>query len=145
MIDNVWAVLCSKTIIEQETNNISLITVIEHITVPKAQEGVSIAVPLELATLWERRDPDLPASGHARISLELPGGKAPVVAQGEFPVDLSSYRRLRGLFLIHDLPVPAAGTYYFRVELREENEDNWRQVARVPLEISEGPVQQTAE
>jgi hypothetical protein len=60
MIDHVWTILCSRAVIDRDTNNMSLLEVIEQLTLGDASppvEGEGLApIQLELVTLWTRRE-----------------------------------------------------------------------------------------
>ena len=78
MIDHVWTILCSRAVIDRDTNNMSLLEVIEQLTLGDASppvEGEGLApIQLELVTLWTRRRDDESESGRARIRFYRPSG-----------------------------------------------------------------------
>jgi hypothetical protein len=134
MIQHIWTVLCTRSSIDRQTNNISLFEVIEELRVEGlgGQPGV-VPCPLELVSLWTRSDPNVPTRGEARITLHTPGGQTPI-SQTQ-PVDLQEYRRLRSRARVPGLPVDQAGVYMFVVECRELGQEQWLRVARIPLEV----------
>lgn len=140
MIDHVWTVFCTRSVINKDTNNISLFEVLEKISavgeVPeeKAKEKVMPAIPINahLVTLWARRNPLLSVKGRARIVFESPSRKP--LFQREYEVDLSSFLRTRVRSDISALPVPESGWYRFRIELSTES-GSWQEVASIPLEV----------
>lgn len=107
MIRHVWTVLCSQSIIDRETNNLSLIEVLEQITVvatPVAgREGV-IPLHMEVVTSWVRTVPERPARGRSRLSFVRPSG---VLAESiqEHEIDLSDNGRLRHRIKIAGLTI----------------------------------------
>jgi len=94
---------------------------------------VGVAIPLEVVTLWARANIDMPSRGRARLTFLSPSSS--VLGSFESSVDLSKYQRLRTRHCLRALPVPEAGRYTFRVELQNEGESEWHQVAAVPLTI----------
>jgi hypothetical protein len=135
MIHHVWTVVCSRAVIDRDSNNVSLQNVVEQLTISREPGPVAIPVSLDIMTLWARADPDVPTKGRARTTFLSPSG---VVNDGpfEYDIDLSKHRRYRSRGHIQPLRVEEAGRHTFRVELQKEGETEWRQVASIPLEIN---------
>jgi hypothetical protein len=93
-------------------------------------------VPLgfELVSLWSRVELDKPTAGEARITVLTPVGKRSV--PNVTAIDLREFRRLRSRSQIAGLPLDRPGLYWFVVELRQEEQNKWTEVAKIPLEIS---------
>lgn len=139
MIQHIWTVICSNSVIDQDSNNISLQSVIEQLNIagtPPAS-GVVPAVPisLEVVTLWARADFDVPGRGRARVTFLFPSGIPSAPLQFEYGIDLSSFKRNRTRWHINGLPIRESGRHIFRVEFQNEGENVWREVATVPLEV----------
>ncbi|MBI4732193.1 MAG: hypothetical protein HY781_08750 [Chloroflexi bacterium] len=133
MIDHIWTVLCSRSVIDTETNNVSIQDVLEQITVnddPKLNGFLPI--PLELITLWGRRESDKGTEGMERVTFLTPSGKSNVVTEAK--IDLSAVERHRHKVKFPGLPLSEAGRYYFRVEIQEKDNE-WREVAAIPLTV----------
>ena len=134
MFDHVWTVLCSRAVVDRETNNVSLQNVVEEITIRGAPKpGASVPVHVELMTLWSRTGLNMPAKGRARVTLLSPAQAELLTFEGE--VDLTKAERARSRLVYQSLPVHETGRHLFCVEAREEQEKEWRQVAIVPLKI----------
>jgi hypothetical protein len=137
MIEHVWTVLCRDSVIDRDSNNLSLFNVLEQITVHSEMEGDEAAVaPIEMeaVSLWSRSDDDVPAKGVQRLTLLSPSGET--LASGEQEIDLSKHRRFRNRVRFGGLPVKGAGRYIFRVEQKNEGEAEWQHVTGVPLELT---------
>ena len=136
MIDHVWTVLCTRSIIDKNTNNISLLEVLEEVVAageaPTEDRVPELPINAQLVTLWARRESSQPTRGRARVTFESPSHK--LLFQREYAIDLTTHSRTRKRALINGLPVPGSGWYHFKVEVRDEG-DTWREVARVPLEV----------
>ena len=69
----IWAVLCQSAVIDKDTNNVSLLNVIEEVKVPAKPPAELTATDLnlispatfELVTLWTRSDPGAEERGRA--------------------------------------------------------------------------------
>lgn len=145
MITHVWSVLCLQSIINEHTKNISLIEVLEQLTItgpplPEGQEG-AVPITFDVVSLWTREPDSQPARGSARLSLLSPTNSV-IKGDVEYAVDLPDpVLRTRTVTRITGLPFRRAGIYHFRIQLREEGEAEWRDVAIIPLQIVIQPLE----
>ena len=140
MIEHIWSVACSQSIIDSDTNNVTLANVIEQVALEAlgASEDLTpgqgvVPLQFEIVSLWIRADPEQGGRGLARILIHPPGGEPSPVGE-PFDLDLSGYERLRtrsrfGGFLARD-----SGRYWFIVQ-KQEGGAEWEEVARVPIHI----------
>lgn len=137
MITHIWSVLCSRSIIDRDTNNISLLDVLEQLAItPTPEEGEVARIPIncEIVTLWSRTPQDQPVRGYTRLLFLGPSGVQ--VGEGtELEIDLSAYPRTRMRTRMNELQFREAGTHVFRVQLRDDPTTEWRDVASIPLQI----------
>jgi hypothetical protein len=135
MIRHVWSVLCSSSVIDVQSNNISLYNTLEQITIkdnPKP-DGV-LPFNFHIVSSWIRSDSNIPATGLERISFLDPLGKK--TGSIELPINLSEHERARNRFEFSGLPASKPGRHIFLVEYRlENNESNWHSIAEIPLTI----------
>jgi len=137
MIEHIWSVLCSRSVIDSETNNVSIQDVIEQITInAEPTENGFLPFPLELITLWGRENLKKPANGTERVSFVTPSGKSTQISEAK--IDLSKVERHRQRVRLQGLPISESGKYYFRVELLEDS-DQYHDVAAIPLIIEFQP------
>ncbi len=81
MIRHVWSVLCTKSSIDSDTNNISLFEILEQIQVSQFPEPAGDAItvvpmPVELVSLWTREPVGEPQQGECRLTMYSPRGKS---------------------------------------------------------------------
>jgi hypothetical protein len=134
-LKHAWTVLCDKSTIDRDTNNITLNT-IEQLVVqlppfPEGAKGFIINYPFELVTLWYRGDITKPIGGRARIR-GISANDEEFSVQ-EVDIDLKSKSRLRTRIRFLSIPVSSSGVYQFIVE--KQSGDKWEEVARVPFQI----------
>jgi hypothetical protein len=132
---HVWSVLCSHSLIDQETNNISLFGVLEQISAtgpPVTGERQAVPINCELVTLWSRSIPDQSETGRFRLRCETPNT---LLFESEGDIDLTNHRRRRLRAKIDLLPVPETATYYFRMCLWNAADNDWCEVAAIPLDV----------
>ena len=139
MPEHAWSLLCSRTIIDKETNQVSIIDVVEGITVGleaplSTLDKPRIPLHFELVTLWNRSEPDTPEKAVGKYKLTGPKGEA--LTDQEIEIDLSQFKRFRSTLKAESLPLPSAGTFLFTVLLRGEDGDSWQKVGHAPLEVT---------
>lgn len=139
MPEHIWSVLCYKGCLDQYSNLVSLLDVIEGIQLRSigplpAGEKAFVGLPfqLNLVSLWARAAPDTPEKFSVRALVVKPDG-AEVVPQVFIDGDLTEKRRLRTFMRLDALPFGGPGVYRFAVECRSD--DEWRRVASIPLEV----------
>lgn len=132
MIAHAWTTLCDRTVIDRDSDNLSLDT-IEVIYVDKLDDGEAALVPcrLEIVSLWHRRDPSQGAMQRVHVCVLSPDLEA--IAHFPLEVDLRASQRLRTRCVIDGLLVRRPGTYYVAVDVLEAMPA--REVARVPLQV----------
>jgi len=134
MIEHVWTVVCSRVVIDRESNNASLQNVVDQINVQgEIAAGTLLAVPFEIVSLWIRTDPEEAGTGEARVSLIAPSDKQ--LGSFDYPISLSDHERHRGVLRSQGLIYEGPGRYTYRVELRVDPQGEWRQVAAVPVTV----------
>ncbi len=140
MIFHVWTVLCSRAVIDTESNNISIQNSIEQLSIPGSPDpDGKIAIQLELVSFWTRTEPNIGATGDARVLFLQPSEKETELLI--YPIDLDSSERLRSRVRIETIPIPEAGRYYFCVEYKLNDTKDWKQATKIPLEIKFHPIE----
>lgn len=136
MARHIWSVLCSKGALDTQTNQISLLDVLEQAsaTLPAdPKPGESLHLPCQLIGLWARSDPSKPEKAQCAVRLELPDGTA--TDRAEMDIDLSTTTRFRSTFRMEGLPLQN-GALEFVVEHRPSADNDWAEVARIPMELN---------
>ncbi|HKZ54578.1 MAG TPA: hypothetical protein VJ123_03790 [Anaerolineales bacterium] len=144
MIRHIWSVICSQSVIDSETNNISLLNILEQITVagplPTRDSPALIPIRFELVSLWERTPTDSPERGKFKVTIASPSQAS--ISSFEADIDLSSHLRYRTRAKLNAFPAPEPGRYEFRVELHDHIKEEWCQVAHIPLDFLFEPTTQ---
>ena len=140
-IENVWSILCEKSVIDSESNNISFTNILEEIQVTpkegtKLSEGFdssekSIPMAFELVTMWKRVG-EGDVKELIRVELVDPNGKS--IAFGEHTIEMAkSLKRLRFRIRFNGLKVTIPGDYRFVVKIKQGN--TYKEVGFADLEI----------
>lgn len=134
MIDHVWTVVCSRAVIDRDSNNVSLQNVIEQFTITEEPRPEAvIPIRMDVVTLWARADLDVPDRGRMRLTLRSPSGVE--VRQAELEIDLTEFKRHRARARFERMPASEPGRHVFQVELQNDEEGQWLQVAAIPVEV----------
>lgn len=133
-----WTIACQTSIIDNQTNQISLISVVEQIdfnmesnTEVKVE---TLPIVMDLVSMWQRSDLNEPEQSRARLLIQLPNAKS--VPGFEYEIDLISNSRFRSIGRIGGLPFGSNGTYKFVVELFNETSQEWAVVSIYPIEVT---------
>ncbi len=137
MVEHLWTVLCSRSLVDVESQNISLLEVIDEITLPAdtfvEKSNVPVNLQIELVTCWRRSNLTQPGKSRARMVLSGPNGKT--LEEQAYSVDLTEGPRRRTRIRIPGLNLTGPGTYTFQVELQSIGNGPWMKVAKLPLDV----------
>ena len=75
-----------------------------------------------------------PTQGSSRLRLFAPDGQL-LKTSLESAVNLVDFPRMRTIGRISGIPIRGSGIYYFRLQLLEEGETEWQDVANIPLQV----------
>src|SRR5437879_5131067 len=118
MIEHDWTVVCSRTIVDPDSRNATLVDVIEQLNLSAAARfPVVIPVQMDIVSLWYRSNIDVAERGQGRIALVNPAGEEHAE---EILIDVSEYPRARTISRSGGIAVSGPGTYRFRIEVRED-------------------------
>jgi len=141
---HVWTIVCERSIIDSQSNNISLINALEQIQLMAGEEVQNLAttpgespirgigVTFEVVTLWCRNDPNQPESAPSQALLLSPTGDEMV--KNKMQIDLTNHQRMRVKWGFGGIPYSGDGRYLFVVQ--QEIADQWQTVAEIPLDIN---------
>lgn len=135
MARHVWSVLCSRSILDRDTKDISLIGVLESINfqIDKSLRRDPVkGVPrirMELVSLWEGTQPG-PEKIEVRGSLLAPDGST--VIGHTFEVEVKS--RAKSILKFDTIGIKAEGRFKVLMDLSVNGE--WLNVAQISLDVS---------
>lgn len=142
MADHAWSILCASSIIDRETQAVSLLNIVEILTItePAAmlkqalETKAAFQVQMELWSQWFRSDYATPETVTVRCSLVAPGEER--LPPQSFLVSLEEAPTAHTRLRISLLPFRGAGVYSWMIEKRVGDADNWEAVARIPMELN---------
>lgn len=132
MIRHAFSVLCGKSSIDSETNTVSILEVLEQLTIfTDIPDHINLPIQFELFSLWTRENKDLPEQGQMRIHFCDPSNICK--NQTESLVDLTTAIFYRTRIKVNGLELVGPGMYKYIIELRQNNKEEWETVAQLPL------------
>lgn len=141
MIHN-WSILCKKSVIEAETNVISLYELIEKISIgQRIEETGSVIVPnefvmpldFELVTHFSEISKN---SLKPSLKIEVLNQQNEKMGQTEHALQFNpKAKTLRSRVKFNTIKIKGEGTYTFKVSLKENEKSSFKEVANVPLEV----------
>ena len=138
-----WAILSRTAIVDRQSNNISLIEVIDELAVPApppqdvqgTDEHPRAVFDYCLSVLYARSDPSFGEIGQSSIRMTGPGAiqSEPI----EMDVDLMEFSRSRSIIRIPISPITltAEGAYSFKIDVRNEG-TQWEQAFELPVWVN---------
>lgn len=131
---HVWTIACARTLSDSETNNISLLDVIEQVNLnpPAKQAEYSLPINLSVVTAWYRSDVSKPERFMHRLSFVFPSGKKEL--GGTTEVVLTEHLRGQCIGQISGMTVEE-GMHYFVAESSIDSGKTWVEMGRLPLQI----------
>lgn len=155
MVEHVMSTLFDKLLTDPRSDKISLIDVIQRLTLhvaspetiegmiseshEKGDKGILISSDFLLISWWIRSDLAKPEQATFRYVVENPSGAR--VHEESFGVDLSVFNGQRVIVKIRDFPVSVLGQHWILIETEDvkgaSKQKKWKQVARLPLELVE--------
>lgn len=138
MIKHAWTVICQKSIIDVDTNNIFL-DVLEQLNVtappvPSTAKGIVFPIRTEIVSLWYRTHDEEPTKADGRVRVEASNGEN--VVSTKLSIDLTKTSRARTRARLAGLPLPKGSTGYYYAIVELQIKDEWIEVSRVPLEVN---------
>jgi len=132
---HIWTVVCKHAVIDKDTNLISLLDVLEEITIfDKPKPGGLVNFPIEFMSLWIRDDLSKPCKGIYRMRYIKPSGENISIGP-EIGVDLSEFERSRNKLSFQGVRVDQGGEINFIIEVKTEDL-NWLEIAKIPIKFN---------
>jgi hypothetical protein len=146
MISCVWAILCEQSIINQETDSISLIEVIEEIVVPppSGDETPFVLFNFSLVIYWKTQEL-FGEENEPRFRLRVVSPSKEVLLEGERNIDFLERPKTFTILRFTGFPVPESGLYEFQIQLPNYDEVTWENVQSVTLQVNYEQIENSLE
>jgi len=124
---HVWSILAQTVLVDQFTNSVSFIQVVEGFTVSALP---AIAPQMMLGSLWSRTGNE--TAVHSRVKVIAPDGSEALSIDNRPPGLIEAKARTITHLAGYQLTLP--GTYQVLVEQRQA--DRWEAEAAIPFEVN---------
>lgn len=134
-----WIMCCQNAIVDRQSNNISLINVVEQLNLPaQALTQSLVGVPLQAVVLWEGETAETESFAQ-RVVWRTPGGTEHVLHTGE-QVTVAAGERHRSILNFAGVipPLEEFGIHFLAAKI-QENGGDWREITRVAIQIAPAP------
>jgi len=145
-LKHIWSVLCSSSVLDQDTNNLSLNNLVEQVSIKLSKEdmekkkkektkGFAVPIQLQVVTRIMKRVQDSSLAFELKLDLVNPEGK---IVNSMKPVNIALKKGLKNIRVRNNIPVlfvDKEGEYTIIVSIKEAGESKFTEVDRVPLDI----------
>lgn len=133
MIDHIFSLICNSSVIDSETNTVSIHNILEKLTVFTNSENLAINLPIQFEVFsdWTRTDENIPTRGRLRAGLRTPTNENRKLSELEIDLTTVTYYRTRIRAIGIQLTGP--GRYKIEIEFQQENTSKWKKVASLPM------------
>lgn len=143
-ISHIWSIICTSSITDQNTNNISLFNLVEKYAVKISKEDAKkikdknkLIIPFkqELISRFLKNIKNENVIFDMRIDIINPEGKT---LEGKEVKTINfdkKFQNIRIKNIINTMPFVGSGLYYFSIKIKEVGEAKFVEMDRVPVEI----------
>jgi hypothetical protein len=137
----IWSLICERAVVDQNSNAISLINVLEALKVSRPQKsseekgsGIVIPIVFYIVSFWlvdERSRHE-----EREIKIEIWG---PTKKIKEFSNDFiapDKIKRVRLCMVMNGLPIDGEGEYRFKIFIRKKEQEKYLLASEIPLDVS---------
>ena len=132
-----WSTFSSFATIDQETNNVSAIDLIEMLRVPPppdTDKPLSIVMRSAVVSLWGRTDSNAPERSLGRARWMDATGQE--LGSFVYEIDLQDHERSRIRLNLNAIPIRDTGTYQWQISCAHiDAPDEWQVVACLPVQV----------
>lgn len=144
-----WSIMCDKSLVDQSSNLLSLLNIIEEISVSNlAKNGkkieskelndkVSISILKEMSyvSMWRRNAlSDDAIDREVQLEWISPQGKSLLNTTTHLQIERGK-KNLRMIFNFNTLVITVPGTYVMRLSLRESQEKNFSTIVDTSVDV----------
>ncbi len=139
MIKHIWSVLCIRSVIDSDNNNISLMNILEQIEVhikdkKKIKNKIKIPINYELVNFWAKTKADEKVAMTTTVEIIDPNNKKLKTMKKDLVIPTNKLR-MRERIKIQGFVFVDPGTYHFRVKYMTAKDKRSKQVAEIPFVV----------
>lgn len=139
---HIWTVLSDKSLVNPDTNQVSLIDCLEVINLPRKlleqikEEKVNIPIKIEILSFWVDEENNIDKDRKIDMRIDFIDPKDNEISSLSHSFNLpKGYKRIRTRIKILGISINGEGDYLFRVNYKKEKDNNYLVVSEIPLTI----------
>ncbi len=137
---HIWSVLCTRTVIDINTNSLSMQNCFDEINIniikDEMRENKKMLVPVQFEIIHLLFDEKIDEIREPEIKIELYDPKGENVGNFSQKVMFPKQkRRLRIRTIMNNLPITTEGVYNFIIKLKKTSQGKHEKVTEIPLDI----------
>jgi len=144
-IKHIWTVIAESSVVDRQTNNVSIHKIIEQLNVNVSSQdqellnnnpdkALLVNFPFQVISMWQSTNPKKDPKAEASIELFDPIGQS--LQSAKFNLVFEKNKpRLRTIISSPNIRVFDSGVYLFKVRIKEEGAKDFLEVAELPLEV----------
>lgn len=137
---HIWSVLCKRSVIDNETNLLSLFDSLEQLTVTldenkvENKDKVNIPIEFHLVSFW--LDGNISKEREFFVDTDLydPNNKKLSTFSGKYQMK-KGIKRFRSRIIVNGLPTTVGGDYLFKIKIKDKKSGKFKEVAELPLDV----------
>jgi hypothetical protein len=139
-----WSILCKKALVDNTTNIISLLEILEKLTVDfnaVTPVPTPTTLPNEFAMPFDFELVSMISDISEKnknpfVKIELFNAQKEKIGETENKLEIpAGAKKLRSRAIFNAIKIKGEGVYSFKVNLKENEKDTYKQVAEIPLEV----------
>ncbi|MDD5721080.1 MAG: hypothetical protein PHT16_01360 [Candidatus Pacebacteria bacterium] len=144
-LNHVWSIICSNSLLDKDTNNLSFFNAIEKFTF-KIQESelekikkdnkedIIFQIPFQVVSRFARQDTGKVETLDYKVMLISPEGKIISTSNQKLAIE-KNIKNFRVRTNFQSLPVSKSGDYLIAIEFKDLIENRFNRVAELPIEV----------
>ena len=144
-LNHVWSIVCSNSLLDKDTNNLSLFNTIEKFTLKiqeselekikkENKESVVFPISFQVVSRFARQDTGKVETLDYKVILVSPEDKIVSTSNQKLAID-KNIKNFRVRTNFQSLPVSKSGDYIIAVEFKDLIENRFSRVAELPIEV----------
>ena len=134
---HLWTIICSQGIINSATNNLSLIELIEELSLyDTPPEGKKVVLPFQFVVIsnWCRTNENVPETAESKLVMRPPDDKPEDIFQGQI-IDLTKSRFAKNLTHLMGFQFRGFGDYKFETHIKDKK-GKWIPMGSAEIRLS---------
>jgi hypothetical protein len=138
-IEHLWSVLCATTMVDRETNSLSLMNLVDQLNIDKELQSIkklpiNIPINFEMVSLFQRLDKWEEKELEIDSVIELLDPQGKLLTHFDFKINFpKGAKRLRYRLKISSVMMTTEGQYQLILKIKDGN--LLREVTKLPLDI----------